>query len=233
MVDLEDLPQLKAQTPRDNSQAKRQAEAYRRVPVEQAPRGERERDKLAPLPDMRPTRRQGPLPPSVSRQVPERAEKPGKGLFKREEPRMPDLARLYPSADRMEQLEESYRRKYEAEVKESDAKFLNTDDIMFGSFLRRFETSVYNVWRYPPEAAKLGIEGVVPVKITFNRQGEISKVEVLESSGSKILDDEVRRTLRLIGPVGSLPRGYDKESFNLIAFFHYGIISGTIRGRLY
>ena len=53
----------------------------------------------------------------------------------------------------MAQLEESYRRKFEDDIAEGDTRFLNSDDILFGSFLRRFEGAVYGVWRYPQEAA--------------------------------------------------------------------------------
>jgi protein TonB len=126
----------------------------------------------------------------------------------------------------MARLEEGYRKKYSSEVEDGETKFLNTDDNLFGSFWRRFETSVYGVWRYPAEAARQGIEGVALVKITFNRKGLIEKVEILESSGSKILDEEVIRTLKLVGPVGSFPRGYDKDELNLITFFEYGISRG-------
>jgi protein TonB len=138
-----------------------------------------------------------------------------------------------PNAGRMARLEEGYRKKYGPEVAEGETRFLNTDDIQFGSFLRRFESAVYGVWRYPREAAMLGIEGVTPVKITFNRKGEVVKVEILDSSGSRILDDEVLRTLRILGPIGGFPKGYDKDTFNLIAFFQYGIIRGTSRGMLH
>ena len=79
----------------------------------------------------------------------------------------------------------------------------------------------------------MGIEGVTPVKITFNRKGEIENMTILESSGSKILDDEVRRTLKAVGTIGPLPKAYDKETFNLIAFFHYSIERGMIRGTLH
>jgi periplasmic protein TonB len=129
---------------------------------------------------------------------------------------------LFPSAQRLARLEEGYRRKFENDVAEGDTRFLNSDDIQFGSFLRHFETAVYGVWRYPQEAAMKGIEGVTPVRITFNRRGEVTNVQLLESSGARILDDEVMRTLRSIGPVGSFPRGYDKDEFHLIAFFQYG-----------
>jgi len=75
----------------------------------------------------------------------------------------------------------------------------------------------------------MGIEGVTPVKITFNRRGEIVGRELLQSSGSRILDEEVMRTLASVGVIGSFPRGYNKETFVLIAFFHYGIIGGAQR----
>ena len=126
-------------------------------------------------------------------------------------------------------LKERYLRKFENDVAEGDTRFLSSDDIQFGSFLRHFETAVYGVWHYPQEAAQKGIEGITPVRITFNRRGEIVKMELLESSGSRILDDEVLRTLRAIGPVGSLPRGYDKEEFHLIAFFQYGGARRSLR----
>lgn len=121
----------------------------------------------------------------------------------------------------MAKLEEGYRRKFENDIAEGDTRFLNSDDIVFGSFLRRFEGAVYGVWRYPQEAAMKGIEGITPVRITFNRRGEITNIRKLDTSGSPILDEEVLRTLRAIGPVGGFPKGYDKDEFHLIAFFQY------------
>lgn len=236
MVDLEDLklPPLpgKASPP-----VQRQAEIPQRVEREVAPKGEAAREKPAPSPAMPVVR--GTPPPeqkSVAR-PPAMAETPVRERSSRDElfrkraktPAVPGIDALYPGAAKMARLEEGYRKKYGPEVAEGETRFLNLDDIQFGSFLRRFETAVYGVWTYPPEAAKLGIEGLTPVKITFNRSGKIIATELLQSSGSKILDNEVLRTLGLIGPLGSFPKGYDKETFNLIAFFHYGITQGAVR----
>lgn len=252
MVELRDLPVSPRVGPeRKDEKVPRIGEERRRVERETAPRGERERDKTASLP---PVPKRVPPQPQM-RPAPERQQRPGEGEtrrytgkgdypVRREPPRsrypeggtavprrekVPDLAQLMPSADKLARLEESYRKKYGPEVEEGETKFLNTDDILFGSFLRRFETAVYGVWRYPSEAASLGIEGTTPVRITFNRSGEIVKIDLLQSSGSRILDDEVVRTLRQIGPVGSFPKGYQKETFKLIAFFQYGLISGSRR----
>jgi protein TonB len=248
MIELEDIPDLAPQPPAtDKDEARRFAEEQRRVPQEMAPRGDMDRDRIASLPPQ-PRPRMVPQPYAPAPREPATREpatvpgdipvrepfRGGGGILK---PRMqgenmPDMVQLMPSADRLAKLEESYRKKFSEDVAEGDTRFLDTDDIQFGSFLRRFENAVYGVWRYPADAARLGIEGVVPVKITFNRTGVIEKYELLQSSGSRILDDEVARTLNAIkrgGTVGPFPRGYTKEHFHLVAFFQYGIVRGASR----
>ncbi len=236
MVELQDLPPGSEKPAGEQKETKRIDELRRRVERETAPMGERSQDRIASLPPLRrqPLRERGaPSRPAEPGEMTIKEKRGAGDFFKQKEQGGEDLSRLFPSADRLAMLEEGYRRKYGPEVAEGETKFLNTDDITLGSFLRRFESAVYGVWRYPPEAARLGVEGVVPVKITFNRKGEIEKFDVLETSGSRILDDEVRRTLKAIGTIGALPRAYDKETFNLIAFFHYGIERGVIRGTLH
>jgi protein TonB len=239
MVELRDLPEQKLARPVPEKEAKRLAEKRARVARETAPKGSGERERIAPAP-----LRGVPQPPVTGGEsrTPSPADRGGdmalqrkealKDVFKPKSQEQPGLAQLFPSAGKMARLEESYRKKYGPEVAEGETKFLNTDDILFGSFLRRFETAVYGVWRYPQEAARQGIEGVTPVKITFNKKGEIAHIELLESSGSKILDNEVLRALRQLGPIGSFPKQYPKETFNLIAFFHYAISQGGISGTL-
>jgi protein TonB len=236
MVELQDLPPSKESPPRKEKEVKRLAEERHRVAREQAPKGEMERDRTAALqrrttPQIaQPSRRAREMEPlRPEKETPAKEAPLSESILKPREERFPKLAKLFPNAGKMARLEESYRKKYGPEVEEGETRFLNTDDIQFGSFLRRFETAVYGVWSYPQEAAQQGIEGVTPVKITFNRKGEIEKVDILETSGSTILDDEVLRTLHLIGPVGSLPKGYTKDKFYLIAFFQYGIMRGISR----
>lgn len=239
-IDLQDMPELK--TPQQAEPPKaRPSDQRRRVARETAPKGDMRITR--PVPQPRQTPPPGPAGPSKPASAPSRPISPGSsaGELVRRQPSQPQApsvaggggpalpARLMPSASRMAKLEENYRRRYADDIAEGDTHFLNTNDIQFGSFLRRFETSVYGVWRYPQEAALKGIEGVTPVRITFNRNGEIVKVQLLESSGSKLLDDEVMRTLRQIGPVGNLPRNYPKDEFHLIAFFQYGNARGRLR----
>lgn len=232
MVDLEGLPPLVPQKSVPVP-VKRQAEAVQRVEREVAPKGESIKEKLSPegqTSQVSPEAFAAPKAPLIPLSPAGRERSPRDELFRKQgSPRVPEAKSLYPAAARMAKLEESYRKKYGPEVADGETRFLNTDDIQFGSFLRRFENSVYGVWRYPAEAARMGIEGVTPVRITFNRSGKIVGRELLQSSGSKILDNEVLRTLDQVGPIGTFPKGYEKETFNLIAFFYYGIMQGASR----
>lgn len=237
MVDLEGVPPLARQKTAP-APVKRQAEVQQRVEREVAPKGEALKEKLVPGGQASPRvsslpaePKSAPNAPLPSPTEPARRERSSRDeLFRmKEQPKVPEAGSLYPGATRMASIEDSYRKKYGPEVADGETSFLNTDDIQFGSFLRRFENSVYGVWRYPAEAARMGIEGVTPVRITFNRRGEIVARVLLQSSGSKILDNEVLRTLDQVGPVGSFPRGYEKDTFNLITFFYYGIKQGASR----
>ena len=246
-IDLQDMPELKPERPVTEPKTVRQSDRKRRVVKEMAPRPSAPQQPRAAGPRL-PTR--PPVSPvqsgktagiqpdkglqSKPAQEARPSEQPGgssaRELFK---PRKPESQpagspgkpqpNLMPSASRMAKIEEQYRRRFADEIAEGGTQIgINTDDIKLGAFLSRLSRQVYLVWKYPREAAEKGIEGVTPVKITFNRNGEIIRVKILESSGSKILDDEVLRTLRMIGPLGSLPKDYSKDEFNLIAFFQYG-----------
>ncbi|HXE96080.1 MAG TPA: TonB family protein [Dongiaceae bacterium] len=227
-IDLQQAPEPKQPLEQRQMETRRRSEQRIRVPRESAPRGDAQQDaqavekQIAPSPERQSSPRTS-RPPSVQPQV-----APGSSIASLLKPKSqteqqsPPVPHLFPGADRLAKLEESYRRKFENDVAEGDTRFLNSDDIVFGSFLRRFESAVYGVWRYPQEAALKGIEGITPVRITFNRRGEITNIQQLESSGARILDEEVLRTLRAIGPVGGFPKGYDKDEFHLIAFFQYG-----------
>lgn len=232
-IDLQQMPEPKQPLEQHQQDTRRRSEQRIRVPRESAPRGDAPQDtqtlkkQTTPSPERQSS--QAAAPPRPSQAVPEQPPvAPGSSTAsllkpkKQSAPQPSSVARLFPGASRLAKLEESYRSKFENDIAEGDTRFLNSDDIVFGSFLRRFEGAVYGVWRYPQEAAMHGIEGITPVRITFNRRGEITNIQQLESSGARILDEEVLRTLRAIGPVGGFPKGYDKDEFHLIAFFQYG-----------
>jgi len=101
---------------------------------------------------------------------------------------------------------------------ESDTRFFYRDDAIFSSFMRKFELEVGNVWHYPYAEDSKNTEEV-GIKITFNMEGKIIKIQLLKSSGNKMLDEEVFRSLKVIRPIGGFPKGYNKDEFHMITFF--------------
>ncbi|MEI6306082.1 MAG: TonB family protein [Deltaproteobacteria bacterium] len=240
-IDLQQIPAVKQQKPVEQ-EVKRSSDQRIRVERESAPLGDSlhetapavPRQSAASQPPVATAINPGGTPSASKPSMPLPTERrdskvaPGSSVSSLLRPRQQTAqqqspAQLFPAADRLARLEETYRRRYEKDLAEGDTRFLNSNYIHFGSFLRRFETAGYGVWRYPAEAAKKGVVGITPVKITFSKGGEIVHIQLLESSGSKILDEEVFRTLKEVGPVGAFPRGYDRDEFNLIAFFQYGM----------
>ncbi|MCE1226068.1 MAG: TonB family protein [Geobacteraceae bacterium] len=247
-IDLQGMPELKTPPPQQEVQKARPSDKRRRVAKETAPR---QTLPVAPAPKTAPARQSARVKPSAapgrpgSTGAPAKPSEAGSSVHEllRRKPQQqagtggggggtkpqPNLA---PSASRMAQLEENYRRRFADDIANGDTGFLNTDDVQLGSLLRRFEERVYGVWRYPAAAALRGDEGVVAMKITFNRAGDITKYELLNGSGKNILDEEVFRILRVIqtgGGLGKLPRSYTKDEFKLIAFFQYGNARGRLR----
>jgi protein TonB len=247
-IDLQQMSEIKQMPENRQQETKRRSEQRIRVEKESAPLGDSPKDvqaiekKAVTLPEQKVAL---PVKPSSQPQqvspvqqlppVQQSKVAPGTSVAGLLKPKtqvakqQSVLPQLFPAASRLAKLEESYRRKFENDIAEGDTRFLNSDDIVFGSFLRRFEGAVYGVWRYPQEAAMRGIEGITPVRITFNRRGEITSIQQLESSGARILDEEVLRTLRAIGSVGGFPKGYDRDEFHLIAFFQYGGARKSLR----
>ncbi len=65
---------------------------------------------------------------------------------------------------------------------------------------------------YPPEARQAGIHGTVRMLVVLGKDGTIKELQVLESSGSSLLDDAAIRIVRLAAPFSSFPEELSKES---------------------
>ena len=58
---------------------------------------------------------------------------------------------------------------------------------------------------YPDQARREGLHGDVVLTVGLNRDGSIKSVDVIDSSGHKLLDDAAQRIVRLAGPFPPLP----------------------------
>jgi len=147
---------------------------------------------------------------------------------------MPDLERLTQiSPQTLASIESDWRRKYRHDVAEGDTVWLDTQNDLLNSFMRRFRDNIYLVWDYPAEAQRLLQQGTCLLKITVDRRGDVISVHLLESSGFPLLDREAIDSVRQGATYGPLPSLYPNETLKIMAFFQYGMSEIVYRRRVY
>ncbi len=231
-----DQPQVKSQ---------RLAEKNQRVPKEQAPKGEDDRDRSATKKLPQPA----PPTPVVKRPKQSTAKKTEKPKIlpttTAKENSVPvQPTEKLPSVEKLTQLPASTLERLARQNKATIEKNKKRDDIETGdtvwlnlqrglliSFFRRFHNQIEGVWNYPLEATQNGIEGVLLLKITITREGELLDVDLLKSSGSDLLDFEAIQAVYRAAPFGPLPKHYPHPELKINAHFRYHLVGKIIYGR--
>ena len=243
-----DLPiREELEKPREKP-AERLAEKDQVVEKETAPEGQDTEDREPVVQAPQPVPR--PQPPTPPRPEPS-PEKPkadesdqtlaetleGWKQKKTEPPqKLPDLETLTQiSPQAMAQIESDWRQKYRKDIERGDTVWMDTQQDLLISFMRRFRNNIYGVWNYPESARRQNQQGSCLLRITVDRDGNVTDVILMESSGYRVLDDEAMRAVRQGATYGPLPRAYPNEYLHIMGLFNYqmGGSSGYQRRSLY
>lgn len=247
-----DIPVRKeVQKPREKP-AKRLGPADQVVEKEQAPKGDSPED-------MRPDAAAPPSPaekPSVAAPQPKKSKPEAETLpggkqatvqkqikaTEEKQPReetgaseqsetLPDARSLLQlPSDTTARIDKEWRRKQRDDVAVGDEVWLDSEYDLLTSFFQRLRSGIYRVWNYPAEAAREGREGKSLISMTFLRDGSVQKVELLQSSGSRILDKAARAAVLKGGPYGALPRSYPNDKLTIKAWFRYDLRKSRTKG---
>jgi protein TonB len=110
-----------------------------------------------------------------------------------------------------------------------DSVTLDTDEFKFISYNRWLKVKVESVLRYPELAAVSGYQGALYIKFDILKDGSLGGVEVLKSSGYKILDDEAVRSIRTAAPFQPLPDEWNMDKYSIRAAVIFYLGEGYIR----
>ncbi len=110
-----------------------------------------------------------------------------------------------------------------------DSVTLDTDEFKFISYNRWLKIKVESILKYPELAAVSGYQGTLFIKFDIMKDGSLGGLEILKSSGYKILDDEALRAIRASAPFQPLPDDWrmDRYSIRAAVIFYLGV--GYIR----
>jgi protein TonB len=175
--------------------------------------------------------RRGKVAPEVRPKRPEASASRKLGL---EIGGSPDLWEMIgPSLARLEQVPDiptlefgehsSIKNSDEDASNENKAKVvsLDTQELKYVSYFWHLKQKISNVWSYPSEAVRLGMEGTAVIRISLLRTGELEKIQLVRSSGFSMLDEEARDAIVTAGPFHAFPEQIKDQKLIIEGYFRY------------
>lgn len=96
-------------------------------------------------------------------------------------------------------------------------------------YMQRLKEKIEGIWRYPSDAAEKGIYGDLYIRFTIKKDGKLGAVELIRTSGHKILDDAAIKALKDAEPYWPLPEEWGRDGFTITGHFVYSIYGAYIR----
>ena len=72
-----------------------------------------------------------------------------------------------------------------------------------------------------PQIIRTGLQGVVTIRFTIHRDGQISDVTILKSSGAPPYDFAAKKAIELSSPLNALPKDFPRSSERVTVMFYY------------
>lgn len=117
------------------------------------------------------------------------------------------------------------RKGKDEEIESSKGLSFSAKEFNDWGYLQRLKEKIERVWQYPPQAAERGIYGDLYIKFTIDKRGKLVYVELLRTSGYRMLDDAAIKALNDAQPFWPLPEDWQKDSLTITGHFIY-----TLRG---
>lgn len=104
-----------------------------------------------------------------------------------------------------------------------DAITFDTRDYRYAGYMNKLRDKIQSIWVYPPSAAAEGKYGDLKIRFTINKNGKLAKVELVRTSGYKLLDDAAIKALKDGEPYWPLPEEWGMESYSILGHFIYSL----------
>jgi TonB family protein len=106
-----------------------------------------------------------------------------------------------------------------------DTISLDTKDKRYISYTSVIKEEIMRQWQYPPQARAYLIEGSLTAFFSLTRDGSMTRLDIIRTSGHKILDQEVIRAIRNAAPFPPFPESIIVNRLNIQANFSYQLTS--------
>lgn len=148
-------------------------------------------------------------------------------------PSIPGIKDLTPSLDQLTKTDgEKGEKGEEGEGgKDEETVSLDSTDFKYTSYLHGVKFKIEGVWRYPEAAKRSALQGRGLVSFTIQRDGTLSDLKLLSSSGYPILDEAILKAIRDAAPFNPMTDNMPVKRLNVVATFEYNLVVQRIWGR--
>jgi protein TonB len=140
---------------------------------------------------------------SVAKVIREETRKPTPDLPK------PSAKELIQRSMELARLEAEIGRDLQAYARRPRRKFIsaNTKEYEFATYMQAWVSKVERIGNlnYPDEARRRQLAGNLVLTVAIDRDGNIDKIDIIQPSGFKILDEAAIRIVRMGAPYSELP----------------------------
>lgn len=105
---------------------------------------------------------------------------------------------------------------------------LNTPDPRYAAYFAELKRRIENNWSYPTEAARNGQTGQGDLRFVLRQDGSVRTVEIVNSSGVRILDSYIANAIRLASPFPPIPPSLGEDML-LISINYTYVLGGGVR----
>jgi periplasmic protein TonB len=113
-----------------------------------------------------------------------------------------------------------------------DGVALDTKELKYLSYFAHIKRRIEQAWRYPPDAIANGLQGQLHLKFVLRSNGQVKTVELLRSSGYKVLDKEAWDAVVNAAPFGAFPPTIPDDELHITARFTYVLDETAQRTRM-
>lgn len=99
----------------------------------------------------------------------------------------------------------------------------DTSDYRYVGYMSQLRAKIENIWTYPPEARERGIYGDLKIRFTIRKDGTLGEVELVRTSGYKMLDEAAIKALKEGEPYWPLPDAWGMDSYTILGHFIYNL----------
>jgi periplasmic protein TonB len=189
-------------------------------------------------PEPREPKRVAKLPKPAERTPPQPTQEPIPQARSTAESSPPSERPALPRLGRLPLLSGEDLEKY-AQVRTSDqhsasggAVSLDTKELKYLSYFAHIKRRIERVWTYPQDAIANSLQGQLHLKFVLRSDGQVKTVELLRSSGYKVLDKEAWDAVVNAGPFGSFPATIPDDELHITARFTYVLDETVQRTRM-